>query len=73
MITEQEDKIKPSPVTVSELRQTAMNIQAICDIISKGITKHSIPLVRRELGKHMQKIDTRYLNIVKELEELESK
>lgn len=72
-MSESTEKVKPSIIVVSELRRTIKNIEAVCDIVETGVTKHSIPLVRRELGKHMQNMDARYLNLVKELEELESK
>lgn len=55
---------------LSELKRTVLNIQSICEIMEKGITKDQIPLIRREMSKHMQDMDTRYLNLVKKLDDM---
>lgn len=55
---------------ISELRRSLLEIETILQIITEKPSKESVPLIRKELSKHMQNMDTRYLNLVKKLDDL---
>ena len=63
-------EIEVPTIEISELRRTMLNIESICQIITEKPSKESVPLIRRELSKHMQDMDTRYLNLVKKLDDM---
>lgn len=63
--------IEPPRAEISELRRTILNITTILELIEEGkLTKESIPLIRKNMSKHMQDMDTRYLNLVRKLDDL---
>lgn len=64
-------KIEPPKHEISELKRTLLNISTILELIEEGkLEKSSIPLIRSNLGKHMQDMDTRYLNLIKKLDDM---
>lgn len=63
--------IEPPRAEISELRRTILNVTTILDLIEEGkLAKDSIPLIRSNMSKHMQDMDTRYLNLVKKLDDM---
>lgn len=55
---------------ISELRRSLLEIETILQIITEKPSRESIPLIRKEMSKHMQDMDTRYLNLVRKLDDL---
>lgn len=55
---------------ISELRRSLLEIETILQIITEKPSRESVPLIRKELSKHMQDMDTRYLNLVRKLDDL---